>query len=138
MKPPAQRSFTMSVLPLRAIIKSGFIACLLGVAITVLLESQILQRHDLQDFNDYECRTPDYTVRLLSYDPLIMHIENFITPHERQYLQKVSYVRHPSFCGVSFSDHYLEESRFRPGRVPEYHFGQVTQNFQEMTVLSRV
>lgn len=128
----------MSVLPLRSIIKPGFIACLLGIAITLLLKSQELQRHDLQDFNDHDCRTPSYNVRLLSYDPLIMHIENFITPHERQYLQKVSYVRHLSLCGDYFSDHYHEENRFQSGRVPENHFGQVTQNFQGMTELSRV
>ena len=137
-RPLAQRSLTMSVLPLRSIITSSFIACLLGVAITLLLESHGFQRHNLQDSNVQDCRTPDYTVRLLSYDPLIMHVENFITPHERQYLQKVSYVRRSSFCGVYLSDHYLEGNRFRPGRVPENHFGQVTQNFQEMTVLSRV
>lgn len=32
------------------------------------------------------CEEPRYTVRTLSFDPLIQHIENFITPTEIQHL----------------------------------------------------
>ncbi|TDZ21237.1 putative prolyl 4-hydroxylase 4 [Colletotrichum orbiculare MAFF 240422] len=39
------------------------------------------------------CPRPQYTVRTLSYDPLIQHIENFITPEESQYLLKIAQPR---------------------------------------------
>lgn len=32
------------------------------------------------------CEQPTYTARILSHDPLMIHIENFITPFERQHL----------------------------------------------------
>ena len=30
--------------------------------------------------------TAGYTTRIMSYDPFIMHIENFVTPEEREYI----------------------------------------------------
>ena len=33
-----------------------------------------------------ECENPNYTVRLLSYDPLMIHIENFLTVKERAHM----------------------------------------------------
>lgn len=38
------------------------------------------------------CEVPVYTVRTLSYDPLIQHIENFVTPKEIQKLLELAYV----------------------------------------------
>ena len=32
------------------------------------------------------CQAPQYTSRVVSYDPLIIHLENFILPNEREYL----------------------------------------------------
>jgi hypothetical protein len=32
------------------------------------------------------CRNPGYTTRIVSYDPFIMHIENFVSAEERKYL----------------------------------------------------
>ena len=37
-----------------------------------------------------QCEQPMYTTRLLSYDPLIIHIENFITLKERRHLLEVA------------------------------------------------
>lgn len=41
----------------------------------------------------FECENPNYTVRLLSYDPLMIHIENFLTLKERKYLIKLTSAR---------------------------------------------
>lgn len=40
----------------------------------------------------YVC-DPDYRVtpRFLSYDPIMVHIENFMTPYEVQYLRRLAY-----------------------------------------------
>lgn len=32
------------------------------------------------------CERPQYTTRIASYSPLIIHLENFITPKERKHL----------------------------------------------------
>lgn len=32
------------------------------------------------------CENPKYTARILSYDPLMIHFEDFITPAERRHL----------------------------------------------------
>lgn len=38
----------------------------------------------------FRCEQPAYKVRMLSHDPLMMHVEDFITPFERQYLLDVA------------------------------------------------
>lgn len=38
------------------------------------------------------CEQPNYTVRLLSYDPLMIHVENFISAKERRHLLNIAYV----------------------------------------------
>jgi prolyl 4-hydroxylase len=43
-----------------------------------------------QEFSS--CPVPAYKVRFISYDPLIMHIQDFITPEERTHVLKISYV----------------------------------------------
>jgi len=35
------------------------------------------------------CESPHYAVRMLSYDPLIIHLEGFLTAKERQHLWKI-------------------------------------------------
>ncbi|KAF7915706.1 uncharacterized protein EAE98_011049 [Botrytis deweyae] len=47
------------------------------------------------------CSQPQYIVRTLSYDPLIQHIENFITPREAYHLVQIA------------------QSKFRPSRAIE-------------------
>lgn len=37
-----------------------------------------------------ECERPSYIVRMISHDPLMMHLENFITPGERRHLLEVA------------------------------------------------
>jgi hypothetical protein len=39
-----------------------------------------------------KCETPNYNVRVVSFDPLMMHLENFITLREREHLLKTAYV----------------------------------------------
>lgn len=41
---------------------------------------------------DPVCEVSTYKVRLLSYDPLIMHLQDFITPRERTHILKLAYV----------------------------------------------
>ena len=41
---------------------------------------------------EYICTKPDYTIRILSYEPLMMHIENFFTSEEREHLLELSCV----------------------------------------------
>jgi len=38
----------------------------------------------------WDCQTPSYTVRTLSYDPLLLHIEGFIGDGEREYLKSLA------------------------------------------------
>jgi hypothetical protein len=45
----------------------------------------------------YECEAPQYTVRIVSYDPLMAHLENFITLKEREHLLELAYANSP-FC----------------------------------------
>ncbi|PQE16818.1 2OG-Fe(II)oxygenase superfamily protein [Rutstroemia sp. NJR-2017a BBW] len=49
------------------------------------------------------CPQPRYIVRTLSYDPLIQHIENFITPREAKHLLKIA--------------ESGRQSKFRPSRA---------------------
>ncbi|KAK6222042.1 2OG-Fe(II) oxygenase [Colletotrichum tabaci] len=42
---------------------------------------------------DNPCKRPPYTVRTLSYDPLIQHLENFITPQESRHLIAIAQPR---------------------------------------------
>lgn len=39
------------------------------------------------------CETPTYKVRILSYYPLIIHLQDFITPRERARILKLRYFR---------------------------------------------
>lgn len=39
---------------------------------------------------DAACVNPPFTPRILSYDPLIIHLENFVTPKERQHLIEIA------------------------------------------------
>lgn len=42
------------------------------------------------------CENPAYEVRILSFDPLMIHLENFITPWERKTIIDYRYVRNQS------------------------------------------
>jgi hypothetical protein len=62
------------------------------------------QRHDQTPVNTStpECHPPSHIPRIISYDPFIMHIENFVTAEERSYLLEFGYcIKHstsPFFC----------------------------------------
>ncbi|KAF7882882.1 hypothetical protein EAF00_011371 [Botryotinia globosa] len=57
------------------------------------------------------CSQPQYIVRTLSYDPLIQHIENFITPREAAHLVQIA------------------QSKFRPSRAIEID-GRVVATYE--------
>jgi hypothetical protein len=50
----------------------------------------------------WDCHIPQYTVRTLSYDPLLLHIEGFIGGGEREYLKRLAYVIPHSLQNGSF------------------------------------
>lgn len=41
---------------------------------------------------EYQCKHPNYKIRMVSRTPLVIYIENFITPEERDHLLRVTYV----------------------------------------------
>ncbi|KAG0648379.1 putative prolyl 4-hydroxylase 10 [Hyphodiscus hymeniophilus] len=56
-----------------------------------LLTSQATPTIPQADFaSHYSCMPPVHTVRILSYEPLILHIENFLTETERKYLHQLA------------------------------------------------
>jgi prolyl 4-hydroxylase len=81
----------------------------------------------------YECETPNYNPRIVSYDPLIIHLENFITPLERGHLLDLAYGT--PFCSEeaflskrpllkhTFSSPHLRRStvEFQNGSVQDTH-----------------
>lgn len=66
--------------------KTVFIPILVGVGITLLTVLAKYARSIQQPYTIPSCQHPQYTVRTLSFDPLIQHIEDFITPEEGRYL----------------------------------------------------
>lgn len=67
---------------------------MLGVALAEPAETQVENHVEVsgQDVTDnYTCVHPPYNVHLLSQSPLIVYIENFITPDERAHLLAETY-----------------------------------------------
>ncbi|KAF2111302.1 hypothetical protein BDV96DRAFT_635016 [Lophiotrema nucula] len=59
--------------------------------LSIVLQNLTLQKWPFTSSNttvqeSFVCAHPSYTSRIVSYDPLIIHLENFITPAEREYL----------------------------------------------------
>jgi len=46
--------------------------------------------------NPYVCEHPPYKVHLVSHSPLVIYLENFVTPKERAHLLKIRSVLFPS------------------------------------------
>lgn len=40
--------------------------------------------------NDYTCQHPPYQIQMLNKSPLVIYIEDFITPDERAHLQSLA------------------------------------------------
>ncbi|KAK0378839.1 2OG-Fe(II)oxygenase [Colletotrichum limetticola] len=74
---------------LKQFLSMSFAAALLAALFSAKSRSQ----EELQIPLGNSCPRPRYTVRTLSYDPLIQHIENFITPDESQYLLQIAQPR---------------------------------------------
>lgn len=54
------------------------------LALDMLPLSSLMIWQGVED--DFVCAKPNYTTRVLLYDPFMMHIENFITADERAHL----------------------------------------------------
>lgn len=77
---------------------SGCYLLAIGVAVLLSVVQMLLKIHDydpnsifaflgLTSRNDeYTCTQPPYTARIASYSPLIIHLENFLTPTEAAHL----------------------------------------------------
>ncbi|KAF7189428.1 Prolyl 4-hydroxylase 1 [Pseudocercospora fuligena] len=63
----------------------GFIFLPLLLGVLGLLKQKEAYKVIHQDYGT-NCEQAQYTVRTISYDPLIQHIENLVTPREIQYL----------------------------------------------------
>ncbi|KAK0368112.1 2og-fe oxygenase family [Colletotrichum limetticola] len=74
---------------LNPVLTMSFTAALLAVVFSAKSRSRTEPQIPLGN----SCLRPHYTVRTLSYDPLIQHIENFITLEESQYLLKIAQPR---------------------------------------------
>lgn len=79
---------------LKQFLSMSFAAALLAA----LFSAKSRPQTELQIPLGNSCPRPRYTVRTLSYDPLIQHIENFITPEESQYLLQIACVKIPPYC----------------------------------------
>ncbi|KXH53738.1 2OG-Fe(II)oxygenase [Colletotrichum salicis] len=91
---------------LKQFLSMSFTAAVLAAVLSAKSRSQTEPQIPLGN----SCPGPRYTVRTLSYDPLIQHIENFITPEESQYLLQIAYVRAPPRCR-QFGVYLLTDSR---------------------------
>lgn len=45
----------------------------------------------IYSFGAHRCKNPAYQARVITYDPLIIHIQDFISPYERAHLLRISY-----------------------------------------------
>ncbi|EMD84930.1 hypothetical protein COCC4DRAFT_154660 [Bipolaris maydis ATCC 48331] len=67
----------------------------------------------------FACERAVYTVRTISYYPLIQHIENFITPKEIEHLKQVAEARYTrSTIGVGVSDTRNSSTAYIPADDP--------------------
>lgn len=67
------------------------IAAILGYSVISQFDTLATVTHiaDVAFNSEFQCRPAAYTMRILMLDPLIIHLENFITPAERRHLLQV-------------------------------------------------
>lgn len=64
--------------------------------------------------DEYKCEQPTYTARIASYSPLVIHLENFITPKEAQHLIALGTpLLQPSFVFSQKASNDLTRARSR-------------------------
>lgn len=68
----------------------GALFALATVAIAQEDGAQQVMDDEYAGLEDYECDHSGYEISILSYDPAVIYIENFVTPFERQHLLKVT------------------------------------------------
>lgn len=95
-------------------LSASFLVALLAAAVSTISQSETLLQHSLNN----SCSQPRYTVRTISYDPLIQHIENFISPQEAQHLLQIASVKAPDreFWNILLTD-LTRRSNFRRSRA---------------------
>lgn len=62
----------------------------LAVAVTVSLFTSASADGLWSRKPEYQCKHPDYHIHMLSRSPLVIYIENFITPKERDHLLRIT------------------------------------------------
>ncbi|KAL2751859.1 hypothetical protein ACRALDRAFT_1083803 [Sodiomyces alcalophilus JCM 7366] len=71
--------------------RSALVGALFALATVAVSQEdgaqQVLETYNL---DDYECEHTGYQISILSYDPAIIYIENFVTPFERQHLLRAT------------------------------------------------
>jgi hypothetical protein len=76
---------SLSVLSIRTINIKDFIPTLLADSMGVAFVVPYFERA-----GPLQCPRPSYTARVISFDPLMIHLENFITAEERKHLIDVA------------------------------------------------
>jgi hypothetical protein len=71
--------------------KNSFLACLI-VLLGALIGSNWITLISFIRAESYHCQNPRYDVRIISYHPLLIHLENFIAASERTHLLTLAYV----------------------------------------------
>ncbi|KAH8810987.1 2OG-Fe(II) oxygenase [Xylogone sp. PMI_703] len=66
--------------------KLSIFSSLAGVLPILLFAANRYQTTTTPQLHENSCPPPKYTSRILSWDPLMIHLENFITPEEIQHL----------------------------------------------------
>ena len=66
-----------------------------SVAVAALAAASFTQAEDQKPLSngvasDYTCQHPPYQIQMLNKSPLVIYIENFITPDERAHLQSLA------------------------------------------------
>lgn len=81
---------------------SALLVGLLGCVLSVILQSSIFSStiHQQLTSSDSPCTTPNYTVHILAYDPLMIHIEGFLSEGERRHLLQLAYARADPFVNT--------------------------------------
>lgn len=75
---------------------SVVVGALMALAATVVADTDADEaQHPLAIPDDYNCDDHKYEISVYSLDPLVIYIENFVSPFEREHLQKITSVPLP-------------------------------------------
>jgi hypothetical protein len=77
---------------MEAIGKRFALLCFFVVVFSLFIASKSRERDLFTREESEKCEVPQYDVRILSYNPLMIRLENFITPNERDQLLNLAWV----------------------------------------------